>query len=183
MVMVQDRDYLGWANGTVVNMDDVFVEYKLSVNENVTTCLRRNSSEEELETAIQQVLRIGANGGLVRVRKAVSEYDAPNGFIYFLTFYDTGDLPPIIPVYSNEDDICPHPFRLNQHVIVQSLSDGSIGRGLCENCVHGVVQRGNITIVMLDSPPINGSLVWNAAPAVVQRHLEQAQGWFVKVER
>jgi len=66
---------------------------------------------------------------------------------------------------------------------VTSIVDGDLHSSTCEDCVDGIVQRGDITTLEVAGDGLTGSLAWNAGPAVVKAHFEQAGTRVVDVTR
>jgi len=166
-VFVKDVDYLGWKDGSVVSTEES-KEYKLIVGGVETSCIQNSASAEDMRSAIQAALNDGI-GGSVRVDRTRSEDIAQNGFAYYLTFYDTGD----IDVLSVSPSSCAHNFEPSQSVEVLTMIDGSFHLYNCDDCADGIVQRGEFTTFEVDGDNLSGNLAWNADPAAVKAHLEQ----------
>ncbi|KAL9190302.1 hypothetical protein ACHAXT_007513 [Thalassiosira profunda] len=179
-VFVKDSDYLGWEDGSVVDSTGVSKEYQLLVDGVATACLPHNALAENMRAVIQAVLDSGA-GGSVRVDRTRSEHLAENGFVYYLTFYDTGDLPLLGSSYA--DGACATDFDASQSVVVTSLLDGTLHPSSCDDCADGIVQRGDFTTLEVTGEGLSGTLAWNAEPASVKAHLEQTSGRTVDVTR
>jgi hypothetical protein len=178
-VFVKDSDYLGWEDGSVVNSPSIVKEYKLVIDGVATGCLAHNALADEMKSSIESVLDI-TTGGSVRVDRARSEHLAANGFIYYLTFYDTGNM---APLDVSMHDVCSNEFDVGQSVVVSSTMDGALHSSTCEDCVDGIVQRGDFTTLEVAGDGLSGALAWNAEPSSVKAHLEQSNSRVVKVTR
>uniref|UniRef100_A0A7S4I964 Fibronectin type-III domain-containing protein n=1 Tax=Odontella aurita TaxID=265563 RepID=A0A7S4I964_9STRA len=179
IITVKDPDYVGWSDGSVMNVP-VTKEFKLNVNGVETGCIAHNANAESIRSRIQAALD-GGSGGTVHVRGARSEADAPNGFLSFATFYDTGDLPTMTPLYGSAT--CSSPFAGNEEVQVTSTLDGSFHSTACDSCTDGVVHRGEFSVFEVTGETLAGTLVWNALPAEVKSHLEAIDGRSVDITR
>ena len=180
-IVVRDSEYIGWEDGSVVDSSSVLKEYQLVVNGVPTGCIKHNALADEMKTFIQGALDSGA-GGTVRVDRTRSEHLAENGFVYFLTFYNTGDLGLLSASFM--DGACPDDFEASQSVGIVPLIDGSPHSSSCNECADGIVQRGDFTTLQsIDDAGFSGSLAWNADPASVKAHLEQAGDRVVDVTR
>jgi len=181
-IIVKDPKYLGWEGGTVVDNAGILSEYKLSINGTDTDCIEHNASAERIRHLIQNVLDF-LNDGYVNVRKINSEYDAPNGFLYQVTFYETGDLPLMKVKSSANNSNCSNGFSPFQFVEILDISDGSFHETTCDVCSDGVVQRGDLTVFEIEGEQIFGALPWNASASLVKSHLETTTGRVVSVSR
>eukprot|EP00970_Alexandrium_tamarense_P009994 scaffold1976_cov187-Alexandrium_tamarense.AAC.23 len=180
VVFVRDAQYLGWKDGSVVDVATI-KEYKLIINGVATECINHNALSGEMATAVQNALDSGI-GGSVRVDRTRSEDLSKNGFVYYLTFYDTADLDLIDASF--HDGACSNDFEPSQSVEVLPLVDGSLHSANCEDCIDGIVQRGDITMFEVPGDgPLNGILSWNAEPNQIKAHLEQSFGRTVEVTR
>eukprot|EP00984_Skeletonema_dohrnii_P023836 scaffold12938_cov128-Skeletonema_dohrnii-CCMP3373.AAC.1 len=166
-VFVKDVDYLGWKDGSVVSTEES-KEFRLFVGGVETSCIQNSASADDMRLTIQTALNDGI-GGNVRVERTRSEDNAQNGFAYYLTFYDTGD----IDVLQVSPSSCAHNFEPSQSVEVLTMIDGSLHPYNCDDCADGIVQRGEITTLEIDGDNLSGSLAWNADPASIKAHLEQ----------
>ncbi|KAL7542724.1 hypothetical protein ACHAXR_012005, partial [Thalassiosira sp. AJA248-18] len=180
VLFVKDVDYLGWEDGSVVDGSSVFKEYQLLVGGVATECIKHNALADEMMTSIQDVLD-GGIGGSVRVDRTRSEHLAENGFVYYLTFYDAGDI--TLLSASFQDGACPNDFEASQSVVVTAMIDGALHSANCDDCADGIVQRGDLTTLEVAGDGNSGSLVWNAEPASVKAHLEQSSNRVVDVTR
>ena len=180
VIYVKDVNYLGWEDGSALDSSSVLKEYTLQINGDSTTCIKHNALANEMATSIQAVLDSGV-GGSVRVDRTRSEHLAANGFVYYLTFYDTGDLSPITASYA--DGACANDFEAGQSVVVTSTTDGNLHSATCENCVDGIIQRGDFTTFDVTGDGLVGAFSWNAEPSEVKTHLEQSSGREVDVTR
>ena len=181
VLYIKDKSYTGWKDGSVVETED-YKEYKLSINGISTSCLRHNASAEEVRHEIQSILN-SSSTGTVRVERKRSLTDAPNGFMYLLIFYDTGNIPDIIPLFTSDSSVCAHGFSGDQQVSIHTLSDGDFHATDCDICKHGAVQRGNYSVFEVVNDNLNGQLPWNADADEVRAHLESRQQRFVQVSR
>ena len=179
-IVVKDINYHGWEDGTVVDNADI-AEYKLSIGASSTNCIPHNAPAIDIQNELQAILDLG--GGSVLVESLESETDAPNGWLYYVSFYDTGDLPLMVPNFSSDALVCANGFELGQIVEVDSVLDGSLHPTSCESCADGVVQRGNLETFEIFNDALSGYLQWNADPLLVKGHLEQVEGRTVEVER
>jgi len=180
VIYVKDVDYLGWEDGSIVDTSAIFKEYRLYIDGEATSCIKHNALTGEVATSIQTVLDNNGVGGSVRVDRTRSEHLAENGFVYYLTFYDTaGDLP-LITASTNE---CDNYFEPSQSVVVAALTDGELHPSTCEDCQDGIVQRGDFTTFEVSGEGLIGTLAWNADPAIVKAHLEQSGNRVVDVTR
>ena len=179
-LIVKDNAYLGWAGGSIVSTSS-FSEYKLNISGTLTSCIRHNSTALDMKLSIQEALDNGI-GGRIDVVRHRSEHMAPNGFLYILKFFETGDIPTSIPVFSHDESICSHGFLNAQEVSVVSLVDGSWHPTTCENCKDGIIQRGNFSLFEVDGDSISGSLPWNVNVTMLKAHLE-SNGRSVQIER
>ncbi|KAL7440180.1 hypothetical protein ACHAXH_004154 [Discostella pseudostelligera] len=179
-VFVKDSDYLGWEDGSVVDVPFVVKEYKLLLDGLSTGCIKHNALAEEVALSIQLVLDSGI-GGSVRVDRSRSEHLAENGYVYFITFFDTGDIAPLSASFM--DGACPNSFDVNQSVVITSVTDGSVHSETCEDCADGIVQRGRFTTFEVSGDGFNGELDWNAEAFFIKRHLEQSSSRVVDVTR
>ena len=177
-IFVKDVDYLGWKDGSAVSTEEV-KEFRLIVGDEETSCIQNNASAEDMRVAIQVALNNGI-GGSVRVDRIQSEDIAPNGFAYYLTFYDTEDLDLIETSLSTS---CTQDFEPSQSVEVLPMVDGSLHPFNCNDCASGIVQRGEITTLEIEGDNLSGALDWNADPASVKAHLEQQLGRTVVTSR
>ena len=118
VVRVKDSDYLGWADGSIVGSSSILKEYKLLINGVATGCINHNALGEEMRTSIQGVLDSGV-GGSVRVDRSRSEHLAENGFVYYITFYYTGNISLISASFM--DGACINDFEASQSVVVMSM--------------------------------------------------------------
>jgi len=115
VIFVKDSDYLGWGDGSIIDSSSISKEYKLLVNGVATECIKHNGVAEEMMTSIQGVLD-SSIGGSVRADRTRSEHLAENGFVYYLTFYDTGDI--AVLSASFVDGACANDFEASQSVLV-----------------------------------------------------------------
>ncbi len=179
-IYVKDSGYLGWEDGSVVDIPFVFKEYKLLLNGDSTGCIKHNARPEDIMASIQSVLDSGI-GGSVLVDRTRSEHLAENGYVYFITFFDTGDIATLSASFM--DGACPNNFDVNQSVMITSMADGSLHSETCEDCADGVVQRGSFTRFEVSGDGFNGELDWNAEASFVKAHLEQSNSRVVDVTR
>jgi hypothetical protein len=179
-VAVMDTNYKGWKDGTIVNDTNIMVEYKLNLNGDLTECIPHNAPAIEVQNKLQSILDLTTKGKVL-VTKVTSESDAPNGSIYFVNFYGTGNIRKLVPVFSFDSSICSNGFFEGQTVTSKTILDGSVHRTSCDNCTDGIVQRGNITRMEVGSEGLVGVLPWNASPLAIKEHLEQVQGRHVDV--
>jgi len=177
-VFVKDSSYSGWKDGTIVNSPSTVKEYKLIVGGVVSECIKHNALAAEMKSAIQDVLD-NTTGGSVRVDRTRSEHFAENGFVYYLTFYDTGNLAPL----AVDTHQCTNEFDIGQDVLVSVIKDGDVHSATCDECVDGIVQRGDLTKFEVTGDNFGGSLEWNAEPSSIKAHLEQANNRVVRVTR
>ena len=180
IVFVKDSQYLGWEDGSVVDVA-VTKEYRLVIDGISSDCIKHNALPSEMAIILQNVLDVGI-GGNVRVDRIQTEDLAQNGFVYYLTFYDTGDVPLVVADFSvgtcgNGD------FEAGQSVVVASMYDGAVHPSNCNDCVNGIVQRGGFQQFEVDGDNLAGSLAWNAGEYDVKNHLEQVPGRTVHVSR
>lgn len=194
LIRVMDSNYLGWAGGSVVAASDI-AEYKLLVNGIETDCIRHNAEADDVATKIQAVLDVVTSisiseQGVVKVERIRSEVDAPNGFLYYVSIYDAGDLPPITASFA--PGTCggvggANDFGIGQQVIVEGISDGTIHSTTCSDCVDGVVQRGNFTAFDDGGDGVGGgtaaTLPWDTSPEEVASHILTTSGRTVDVTR
>lgn len=166
-VFVKDVDYLGWEGGSVVSTAES-KEFILVVGGVETSCIQNSASADDMRLAVQTALN-GGIGGIVRVERNRSEDSAQNGYAYYLTFYDTGD----IDALEVSPSSCARNFEASQSVEVLTMIDGSLHPYNCNDCADGIVQRGEITTLEVDGDNLSGKLAWNADPASVKAHLEQ----------
>lgn len=180
-LVVRDTLYAGWQDGSIVS-NAATGEYKLNVNGVETVCIEHNASDEVVRDAIQAALD-GGDGGVVQVLRIRSETEAPNGFLYFLKFFDTANIATVVPEYSTDSSVCSYGFVPGQVVSAVSLRDGNLHPTICDTCVDGIVQRGDLTTFEVLGDNISGSLSWNASPPMVQAHLQSLQDRHVDVSR
>ena len=180
VVFVKDSEYLGWEDGSVVDSSSVLKECKLLINGVATECIKHNALAEKMMTSIQGVLD-GGVGGSVRVDRTRSEHLAGNGFVYYLTFYDTGDIAVLSASFI--DGACANDFEASQSVVVMAMIDGALHSANCEDCADGIVQRGDFTTLEGTGDGLTGALAWNAESASVKAHLEQLGDRVVDVTR
>lgn len=179
-IIVKDTDYEGWADGTHIDIPGVTSEYKLSIDGTLTNCIPHNAAALVIQNELQSILD-GMGGGVVLVHRSLLESEAPNGFIYFVDFYDTGDISVMLPIFTYDSSVCANGFSSGKEVAVLGISDGSLHSTSCEFCADGVVQRGDLTFFELENDSLSGHLPWNADPLAVKQHLEQIQGRHVEV--
>lgn len=179
-LVVQDQEYLGWEDGSIVSTSNIS-EYKLNVTGTVTSCIKHDASAFDLKSAIQDALDIGV-GGTVNVVRRRSEDIAPNGFVYFLTFFGTGNISTSMPIFSSDVSVCNHGFLSGQEVSVLPSVDGSFHPTTCSTCKDGVIQRGDFTVFEVEGDNLSGALPWNANEEMLKTQLE-SHGRFVEVER
>ena len=181
-IVIKDTNYHGWEDGTVVDKIGVIAEYKLRVGDSLTNCLPHNAPAIDIKNELQAILDVDFVGGTLLVEIVKSETNAPNGFLYYVSFYDTGNLPIMIPYFSSDSSVCTNGFGVGQSVEVESILDGSPHSASCESCADGVVQRGNLDTFEVFSDTLSGHLPWNADALQVKAHLEQVEGRHVEVE-
>lgn len=179
-VYVKDSGYVGWEDGSVVDNPFVFKEYKLLLNGDSTGCIKHNALAEEVMMAIQSVLDSGI-GGSVIVDRARSEHLAENGYVYYITFFDTGDIVPLSASFM--DGACPNNFDVNQSVEIISITNGSLHSETCEECADGIVQRGKFTRFEVSGDGFNDELEWNSEASSIKAHLEKSNNRVVDVTR
>ena len=92
--------YKGWEDGSILDIEGTTSEYQLNVAGFLTECIAHNAQEEELKEHIQKALDASGHNGAASVSRLTSEIMAPNGFVFFVKFYDTGNLPTMVPIYS-----------------------------------------------------------------------------------
>ena len=183
VVAVKDPDYLGWADGSVVAASSTFAEYKLAVDGIETNCIQHNAAASGVASEIQAVLDASSiESSVVKVERIRSEVDAPNGFLYYISIYDAGDVPLITASFA------PGPcsggdFAAAQEVAVESVADGSLHDTTCSGCVDGVVQRGDFTQFDVPGEAGGSTLPWNASPTDVASHIFANSGRTVEVAR
>ncbi|KAL7554975.1 hypothetical protein ACHAWF_018557 [Thalassiosira exigua] len=180
MILVKDSDYVGWDDGSVIDNASISKEYKLVVDGVATGCIKHNALAEEMRTSIQAVLD-GGIGGSVHVHRSRSEHLAENGFVYFLTFYDAGNVGLLSSSFS--DGQCADDFESSQSVVISPVVDGDLHASTCADCADGIVQRGEFTTFGVTGSSLSGTLVWNAEPVAVKAHLEQTSDRVVDVTR
>lgn len=178
-MIIKDNFYTGWRSGPYRDNGSV-LKYKLSLNGVQTSCITHDAKAHIIQQELQRLLDVGI-GGMVLVETYESDFslDAPNGFIHFLKFYDTGDLPLISPLLH----ACPNSFVAGQNIFITDVLNGELHENTCEQCQDGIVQRGNITTLEVPGDNLYGNLSWNAHPDEIQAHLNQVHGRFVDVER
>ena len=113
-------------------------------------CLEHNASAEVVRIALKTALD-GSSGGLVQVSRIRSETGAPNDFLYFLDFFETGN---IATTNYYELSYCTTiqniqrivAFATGQAVLAISVRDGKIYLypTSCDMCVDGIIQRGDL---------------------------------------
>ena len=180
IIFVKDSEYLGWKDGSIVDAI-VTKEYRLVIDGISSDCIKHNALPSEMAAILQNVLDAGI-GGNVRIDRIRSEDLAANGFVYYLTFYDTGDIPLIVADFSigtcgNGD------FEASQSVVVESMRNGNAHPIDCNDCVDGIVQRGEFQKFEVAGDNLAGSLAWNAREHDIKNHLEQVPGRTVHVSR
>lgn len=179
-VYVKDSDYLGWEDGSIVDTPFIIKEYRLFLDGDPTGCIKHNALAEDVMASIQSVLDIGI-GGSVLVDRTRSEHLAENGYVYYITFFDTGDIAHIHASYM--DGACTNNFDFNQSVVIAPMADGSPHSQTCEDCADGIVQRGTFTKFEVIGDGFSGELGWNAKASFIKAHLEQANSRVVDVTR
>ena len=180
-IAVIDSQYLGWTNGSIIESTSVS-QYRLVVNGIESSCIRHDASPEVVQSSIQAALD-ASDGGHVHVTQKRFESEAPNGFIYLATFYDSGDIDEMVPLYSSSTSTCPFSFGPNKSVQVMPILNGQLHPTTCEYCQDGRVNRGSLTRFESAGFPVDGVLPWNAHPIDVKTHLQQSPGLVVDVER
>ncbi len=88
-----------------------------------------------MRTAIQSILDIGVEGS-VGVGRVQSEHLAENGFVYYLTFYDTGDIAMLTASFM--DGACANDFEVSQSVSIMPMVNGALHSSNCDDCTHGI---------------------------------------------
>ena len=181
VVLVKDTNYLGWKDGSIISSEES-KEFKLIVGGVETSCIPNNASADDMRMAIQTALdNAGGIGGSVRVHRVRTEDLAENGYAFYLTFYDTGDIDLLGALYSSTS--CPHNFEPTQSVVVSHILDGSLHPSNCNECADGIVQRGKFTTFEVHGDNLGGDLAWNANPSDVKAHLEQVSSRTVIASR
>ena len=179
---VQDPLYQGWNDGTVVSSVGIYAQYKLNIDGTTTNCLNHDASAQTVQDEIQAILDV-TGIGKVRVERKLSEIDAPNGFLFFFHFYETGNSISIAAEFSIDSSICSNGFATGQSVSIAIENEGDLHPNTCATCVDGIVQRSDFTVFEVMGDSLNGSLAWNADAALVRSHLEQVSDRHVNVER
>eukprot|EP00957_Ditylum_brightwellii_P128238 9780364-Ditylum_brightwellii.AAC.1 len=89
----------------------------------------------------------------------------------------------MVPQFTLGAAVCSDPFEDSQEVIVSSVADGGHHETTCEQCVNGVIQRGDFSVFEVDGDSLPSSLPWNVDSLSIKMHLETITDRFVDVER
>ena len=134
---------------------------------------------DKMKSPIKSVLDTTI-GGSVHVDCARSKNFAGNGFVNYLTFYETGNM---APLGVSMHGVCSNEFDVGQSVVVSSMLDGAFHSSTCEDCVNEIVQKGDFTTLEVAGDGLSGAIAWNAKPSSVKAHLEQSNSQVVRVTR